>query len=193
MSFLGPIGGILNVAGGFAKGAGAMQSATASAMSSNYQAIVAANNAILANEAADRTLQSGAIAAQNTSMKSAANVGSIKAAQGASGIDVNSGSALNVQSSAREMGQLATETTMNNAQERAWGYRVQASNDVAQAEMDQMTGKNQIAAGETAQAVDELGGLATGATAFGNQGAGTGLLGQAQALGNKALGMFGVS
>ena len=45
MSFLGPLGAIAGVAGGFAQGAGAMQQARAGAASSNYQAVVAANNA----------------------------------------------------------------------------------------------------------------------------------------------------
>jgi len=170
MSFLAPLGAALGVAGGFAQGAGAMQAARAASASSNYQAVVAANNARLANEAADRTLASGAADTEATSMKSAANVGTIKATQGASGVDVNSGSALNVQASARELGELAATRTSNNAAEKAWGYRVQASNDVAQAQLDQMTGKNQIAAGEQAQAGDELKGLGTGlvgaATAF---------------------------
>ena len=170
MSFLAPLGAILGVAGGFAQGAGAMQAAKAASASSNYQAVVAANNATLANQAADRTLASGAAETEAVSMKSAANVGSIKAVQGASGVDVNSGSAVTVQSSARELGELAATRTQNNAAERAWGYRVAASNDVAQAQLDQMTGKNQIAAGEQAQAADELKGLGTGlvggATAF---------------------------
>ena len=170
MSFLAPLGAILGVAGGFAQGAGAMQQARAGAASSNYQAVVAANNARLANEAADRTLASGAAETEAVSMKSRANLGSIKTGQAASGVDVNSGSALNVQESARGLGELAATRTSNNAAERAWGYRVQASNDVAQAQLDQMTGKNQIAAGEQAQAADELKGLGTGlvgaATAF---------------------------
>jgi hypothetical protein len=61
------------------------------------------------------------------------------------------------------------------------GYRVAASNDTAQAELDLMTGKNQIAAGEQAQAGDELKGLGTGligaATAFSPGGAGASMLG----------------
>ena len=112
-------------------------------------------------------------------MKSGANVGSIKATQAASGVDVNKGSALDVQSSARELGELAATHTQENAQERAWGYRVQASNDVAQAELDLKTGKKQIAAGEQAQAADELKGLGTGlvggATAFAPGGVGASL------------------
>jgi hypothetical protein len=163
-----------------------MQAATAGAASSNYQAVVAANNAVLANETADRTLAAGAAATEDVSMKSAANVGTIKAAQGASGVDVNSGSALNVQSSARELGELAATRTENNAQEKAYGYRVQASNDVAQAQLDLMTGKQQIAAGEQAQAGDVLKGLGTGlvgaATAFAPGGSGASLASGLQGL-----------
>jgi hypothetical protein len=180
MSFIAPLGVIASIAGGFATGAGAMQSATAASASSNYQAVVAANNATLADEASDRTLDAGAQRTQDVSMKAAANVGTIKARQAESGVDVNSGTALNVQASARELGELAATRTQNNAEERAWGYRVAASNDTAQAELDLMTGKNQIAAGEQAQAGDELKGL------------GTGLVGAATALSPKwSQGIFG--
>jgi hypothetical protein len=177
---LGGIGTLGSLAGGFLGGAGTLQAGRAASAASNYQAMVAANNAVLANEAADRTLAAGAQQTQDVSMKSAANVGAIKAAQAGGGIDVNSGTALDVQSSARELGALASTRTMENAQERSWGYRVQASNDVAQAQLDLMQGKNQLAGAETAATTQELGGL------------GTGLLGAAQALSPKwAQGIFG--
>jgi hypothetical protein len=160
---LGGLGILGQVAGGFLGGAGTLQAGRAASAASNYQAVVAANNAQLANQAADRALAAGAAQTEEVSMKSAANVGAIKAAQGASGVDVNTGSALDVQSSARALGQLAATRTENNAQERAWGYRVQASNDVAQAQLDLMAGKNQLAGAETAATTQELGGLGTGA------------------------------
>ncbi len=180
MSYLAPLGAIASIAGGLIGGAGTLQAGRAASMASNYQAVVAANSATLANEAADRTLASGAAQTEEVSMKSAANVGSIKAAQAQKGVDVNSGTALTVQASARELGELAATRTENNAQERAWGYRVQASDDVAQAELDLMAGKNQLAGAETASTAQELGGL------------GTGLLGAATALSPKwSQGIFG--
>ena len=54
MSFLAPLGAIASIASGFAKGAGTLQAGRAASMSSNFQAVVAANNATLADEAADR-------------------------------------------------------------------------------------------------------------------------------------------
>ena len=167
MSFAAPLLGVAgiasNIAGGFMGAAGARQAANAANMSYAYQAQVAANNAMLANEAADRTLASGAAAAQDMSLKGAANVGAIKAGQAASGIDVNTGSAVNVQASARERNQLETQRTMENAQERAWGYRTSAQSDTAQAQLDLMSGKNALAAGETQALSSEVGGLGTGA------------------------------
>lgn len=58
-------------------------------------------------------------------------------AQAANGVDVNSGSNLNVQVSQREAGQTDAATTMHNALLQAYGYRVTAQSDEAQAQLDQ--------------------------------------------------------
>lgn len=70
-------------------------------------------------------------------MKNAATAGSIKAAQAANGVDVNSGSNADVQASQRELGELDTETTENNALLQAYGYSSQATNFTAQAGLEQ--------------------------------------------------------
>lgn len=177
MTFAVPVlagaGIVSGVVGGFMGAAGTKQAGAAASASSYYQAAVAANNAKIAEAQADRALAAGRVETQAVGLKSAANLGAIKAEQAASGIDVNTGSAVDVQASARMLGKQAAEQTMNNAQERAWGYRIAAQNDKAQAELDMMTGKNQLAAADTAATAQQFGAL------------GTGLMGTAQAFGPK--------
>jgi hypothetical protein len=164
---------VSSVLGGFMGAEGTRQAGKASSAASYYQAAVAAHNAQIAEQQADRALAAGTVETQAVGLKSAANLGAIKAEQAASGIDVNTGSAVDVQASARMLGKQAADQTMNNAQERAWGYRVQAQNEKAQAQLDMMTGKNQLDAADTAATTQMIGAL------------GTGLMGGAKALGTK--------
>jgi hypothetical protein len=69
-------------------------------------------------------------------MKNADVVGRIKAAQGANQIDVNTGSAKEVQISQRETGELSSLTAENNALLQAYGYRAAASSYGAEAGLE---------------------------------------------------------
>jgi hypothetical protein len=130
MAFVGLIGGLISAVGTIASG-------FAQSNALKYQAQVAQNNAIAANQYANYTIQAGEQKAAATSMKEAEIGGQIKAAQAASGVDVNTGSNKQVQISQRELGKLDTETDMNKADLAAYGYRVQATNFTAQSDLDQ--------------------------------------------------------
>lgn len=117
--------------------AGTVASGIAQGNAASYQAQVAQNNAVIAQQNATYAEKAGAAQSQQESLKNAANAGSIKAAQAANGVDVNSGSNLDVQASGRELGQLDTETTENNALLQAYGYTTQATNFTAQAGLEQ--------------------------------------------------------
>ena len=69
-------------------------------------------------------------------------LGGIKTAQAANGIDVNSGSALDLQASQRAKGQLDAQTALQKAQVEAYGYRVNAVSDTGQAQLEQDTAQN---------------------------------------------------
>ncbi len=53
-------------------------------------------------------------------------IGSLRTSLAAQGVDVNKGSALDVQADAAYLGELDALTIRNNARKEAWGYRVQA-------------------------------------------------------------------
>lgn len=133
------IGAIAGIAGVGVSAFGAIEAGQAQANAANFNAQVAANNAKAAEQNADYAIKAGTEKATVESLKGAEVMGGIKASQAASGIDVNTGSAVDVQRSQREKDQLDTETTLNNAQLQAYGYRTNATNFTAQSELDKAT------------------------------------------------------
>lgn len=108
-----------------------------------YQNTIAQTNAKLAGVEAQQAVQQGDIAASKQNLQTQAAVGEAKAQQGTSGVDVGSGSAALVRLGATQAG-LTNETTIrNNAQRQAWGYQVQATQDVYQGKFAQMSADNQ--------------------------------------------------
>lgn len=117
----------IGTAGAIAGGEAQAAAAGRSAEMARYQAQVSRNNAIVADQMADSAVQAGQRKAEMESMKTAARVAHIRAGFGARGVDVNSGSAVDVQASEREVGKLDAETALANEQMRAYGYRSRAS------------------------------------------------------------------
>jgi hypothetical protein len=98
-----------------------------------YQQQVANENAIIAQQNAQYTIEAGQAKTAAKSMEYAAEGGAIKTAEAAGGVDVNTGSNKATQISQRELRKLDTEQEMNKAQLAAYGYRTQATNYQAQA------------------------------------------------------------
>ncbi len=165
MSFLTPLAGPLGIAGAGLSAVGAIEGGLSTSAQAQYQSQVAENNKTIANQNAAYAAAAGSRQAADASMRSAATGGRIKAAQAANNIDVNTGSAVEVQKSEREVGQLSSLTAQNNALLQAYGYRSAATSYGAQAGLD-------VAAAAQAP---------IGATI----GAAGGLLGNASALGYK--------
>ncbi len=130
------------VAGAGMKAVGTLTQGAAAQNAANYQAQVARNNATIARQQAEYSTAAGMTQAETASRKSAAIGGKIKTAQAASGIDVNTGSAVDVQVGQRMTGQLDTETTLNNALLQAYGYRAKATEYEAEADLSEMKGKS---------------------------------------------------
>lgn len=128
--------GTLGIIGAATSALGTIVGGVAQANQANYQAQVADNNAKIAKQNATSAEEAGRVEAQAQSQKGAAIEGSIIASQAANGIDVNTGSAVDVQKSQRETDALDTANVMRNADLSAYGYRTQASNYQAQAGLD---------------------------------------------------------
>jgi hypothetical protein len=142
MGFAAPLMAIAGIAGAGISAYGAYEGAQANAASAAYQSQVAKNNALIANQNAAWAAQAGSAKEAAQGMKNAAAVGSLKAKQAASGIDVNSGSSANVAAAASELGELDLMTTRSNAARDVYGYEVQSTSDTAQSQLLQSQSQN---------------------------------------------------
>lgn len=143
--------------------AGQIEAGQATANADAYKAQVAANNAAIARQNATLDIQSGEIAAVNSGLKTRAKVGQEKAAQGASGIDVNTGSAAMVRAGTEELGMMDALTIRSNAAKKAWTDQVEATSDTAQSQLDTMAGEQ----AETAGTIGGISSLLSGASSVG--------------------------
>lgn len=145
------------VAGAGISAYGAIQGGKATRDMMNYRAQIAQNNKTIAEQNAESTIQAGQAKAQATGMKGAAEGGRMKARQAASGVDVNTGSFVDVQEGQREAALLDVETVIHNADLRAYGYRAQAQNFEAESQLDRMAGEQAETAGKLKAASTILG------------------------------------
>jgi hypothetical protein len=127
-----------SLVGGAASAVGAATSATAQAGMYNYQAGIAKQNEQFA-------LNAGEGQASQQGMKARAQIGQTKAAQGASGFLLGSGTNADVVSSERSIANLEQTTTRSNANQAAYGYAAQSELDVAAAKNAQTAGDIGIA------------------------------------------------
>jgi hypothetical protein len=110
---------------------------------SDYQAGVAKMNQQIALQQADYARSVGEVEAEESGMKTRAEVGMTKATQAASGLNVNTGSAVDVRSSMVELGAFDQNTIRANAAKVAWGYDIEATQDEAQSSLYTMTAATQ--------------------------------------------------
>lgn len=114
---------------------GAAQSASAQSAAANYQAAVAANNALIAKQQAQATTQAGDITASNTLMAAGQRTASIRAAAAASGVDADTGTPVSLQSDSAKLGMLDALTVRNNAARQAYSQQAAAVGDTAQSQL----------------------------------------------------------
>ena len=152
------------VAAGAVSAVGDAQSAAAQQKAADYNAQVAANNAAIANQNATASLTAGASAQETQAVQTRAQVGGEMAAQAASGLDVDSGTAVNVRSSAAELGQMSGMNISYNAARQALGYQATAGSEEAESQLDVMQGEQASTAGMFGMGSSILGGLSGAAS-----------------------------
>lgn len=118
----------------------AYESGQARKEASQYQAAVARNNAIISEEYAKAEIVRGNRLEEAKRSETAQRQGAIRAAVGASGLDVDSGSPLRLQEDTAMLGEYDALTIRSNALKSATGFRTQGMNYTAQAGLDDMTG-----------------------------------------------------
>lgn len=126
---------------------GNIESGYSNANATKYQAQVAENNSAIAGRNAEFATQEGNVQAENQGLKNRSQAGSIIANTAANGIDVNSGSAKQVQQSQQILGNLDAMTIRSSAAREAYGYQTQAQNFTAEAALKSSEAKNDVSAG----------------------------------------------
>lgn len=122
---------------------GAIMQSSAMRAAGDYQASIAATNAKIAGIQEKQALEAGDVEASRQNLKTQATIGAIKAAQGASGTDVASGSSAIVRSGVAGAGAIDELTIRNNAARRAWGFQTEALEDTFKGQFAQLTAKAQ--------------------------------------------------
>lgn len=140
-------------------GIGSIASGNASAAASKYNSQLAAQNAQIAQQNATWASQAGEQQVGEQSQKTRATVGAIKAAQAANNLDVNSGSAVDVRSSAAALGELSALNIRSNAARTAYGDLTQQASYSAQSKLDTFSADQEQLAGEVGAGTSVLGGV----------------------------------
>lgn len=138
----------MGVSGGFAAmGLMSMGSAYAQGQNAKTQADFTASqysiNKQIAEEQGKEALSAGDIDASKANLQGKQEIAKQRVASAATGADVNSGSALELQSDTGWQARSNAVTLKNNAWRQAWGYKVQAIDYGMQGELAELAGKNQ--------------------------------------------------
>lgn len=141
----------LSTVGGAANAWAQGQSAQAGA---NFEAASLRMNAELAEGQAKDATQRGREAESRYRQQVKAVMSTQRARMAASGVSIESGSAVDVQADTAAIGELDALTIRNNAAREAWGYRVQGAGLSSQAGLVEAAGRNAarggaMAAGQT--------------------------------------------
>lgn len=152
------IGMVASLASAAVGAVGAIQQGNAAAASAKYQAQVNENNAILAQRNAEDARKRGAVEEDEHRRKVAALQGRQTAVMAANGLDVTSGSPLDILADTGQMGELDALTIRNNSEREALGYQAQGMNFKAEANLDRMRGS----AAKTAGTIGAVGSVVSG-------------------------------
>ncbi len=174
--------------------AGDILGGQAGSQAANAQSQIARNNAIIADMNARDTLAAGDVAETAQQLKNRAIRGSTKAIQGANGLDVNSGSAVDVQQSEAKLGALDALTIRSNAAREAYGYTNQAEDQRAQSKIYRQQAKAAQIAGFINASATLLGAASSSGdkyVAMKNSGGGGGAAGEPGGLESFANATFG--
>ena len=123
----------LGVAGGLFKTVASVNSANNTITADNAQADALSTNALIAERAAASAVEQGQAEAANASTRGAQVIGAQRATLAANGVDVNSGSAADLQASTQYVTNRDVNTITANAARAAMGYSQQSQFDLQNA------------------------------------------------------------
>lgn len=147
-------------AGGAGLGAiGSLMGGQSKAAAANYQAGIALMNSKIAQQNATFARGEGEVEAQQYGMQNRFKMGVAKTTQAAAGVSVNSGSPLAARTSMGQIGSFEEAQVRNKAERKAYGFEVEAAQNISQAQMDRMTAGYAKTEGEIGAASSILSGI----------------------------------
>ena len=149
------------IAGSLLGAQGAAQTGAANSQMYAYQAAIANLNQQIATQNQTFAVQTGDQQALSEGLKQSQQMGAIKAGQAASGFDIRSGSAAQVQASQQNINTIDTETIRSNAAKVAYGYQESGSVAGAQSQLYTSAASNAAQAGGINAAASILGGASS--------------------------------
>ncbi|MBS0323576.1 MAG: hypothetical protein JSR19_06960 [Proteobacteria bacterium] len=130
------------IVGGLMGAKGAYDQASTQKQVLAIQAEIAQRNAQINEQQAEIALQNGQINEQASRLRTGQMMGTQRAALAANGVDLGEGSANDVLTTTAFMGEHDALTIRDNATRQAWAYRVQAANNMSNADVLQTSGDN---------------------------------------------------
>lgn len=121
---------------------GSVQQGKAQEKQADYQAAVGRNNAIIAERQATDAEERGAAAELSQRRQTAALAGKQRAGMAANGLDLSSGSPLDILGDTAQFGELDALTVRSNAAREAWGFRNQRDQFTSDAGATKIAGRN---------------------------------------------------
>lgn len=189
MSSAAAIGGLgigASIFGSLLGAAGTEQAGKAQSQQLTYQAGIATLNSQIASQNANYASEQGELTAEKVGLQDRQRAGQIVAAQGSSGLDVNSGSAKSVQESQHTVSTMDLDTIRMNAAKTAYDYETQAVTFKSQAGMDIAASQNVAKATKLNVASSLVGGAGSVAQKW-LQGSQMGLFGSSPTLGGAGV------
>lgn len=129
------VGAVTAVAGTALSAVSASNQSAAASNQAKYQSQVFRNNAILAQRAADRAREQGNIDAQNKAIETRRLIARQQSVLAGNGLDISSGTPLDIVGDTAAIGNTDKQTILNNAQVTADNYLAQGGNFNAQAQL----------------------------------------------------------
>lgn len=158
------------------KAEGVSQETDAKVQQLGFQSAIAKRNADIAKQNADWSRAVGEVNAQQIGLQYAQRIGQQRAGQGASGLDVNFGSAVQVRDSTKMLAVHDQSVIRSEAAERAYAFEQQGETQKMQSKMYDAAAENTKAAGALKLASTIIGGVTSVASKWAG-GSMTGLTG----------------
>ena len=155
---LGGVGIGATVAGSALSAFGAYNQGQATSKMYGYQSEVARINSQIALQNADYARMQGEQQSVIEGRKGAQQLGGIRAAEGASGLSVNSGSSAQVQAGQKSTTALDLNQIRSNAAKTAYDFDVQSTQDISQAGLYDAAASNAKTAGDISALSSIVGG-----------------------------------